>query len=85
MRTRYVCHYDIASQLWKLVDRNKIPEASSGYETPREAITLLPTEAVLAIVQATQNEQFIENQVRNDFDKEVMREHLKIINKLIDQ
>lgn len=86
MRTRHTCYYDAATMQFAVVDRTKIPEDHPvAQPVPSEAIKLLSPEEVQAVVVAASRHDLLQEAVRNDFDKEVTRTHLQLIDKLIER
>lgn len=83
---RYVCYYDASWMGFVLVDRHKLKEDRGAMEPlPDGSYKRLTPEEVQAVVLEATNHKFLEQAVRDDFDKEVTRRHMDMIDKLIER
>jgi hypothetical protein len=78
----YFCDFDPARRCYVLYDYTGVGLME---ECPQNQQTFIPAEAVLAIVEAAKQDNWLQGLVQTQFDKELAREHLKLLNKLVDR
>jgi hypothetical protein len=78
----YACGFSPVRRGFVLYDYTGV---GVGDECPPEQQTYLHPDAVVAILEAAKQDNWLQGLVQTQFDKELTREHLKLLNKLTDK
>ena len=78
---RYSCTFSQNRRCWELVNYDGLRLFE---EAPPDRIIRLDDDAVLAVVQAAKNSDWLNGLVQSRFDVEVTRAHLSLLDKLTD-
>lgn len=81
---RYHFYRDELTRSYVLVD-SQHPQVKPYESPPESAMLRLSDDQVLAILKGARHEEWLDRLVSSSFDKELIREHLKLVNKLVDQ
>jgi hypothetical protein len=79
---RYKCWFDPMRRAYVLGDFHGV---GIFEEPPPEQQTLLDPDAVMAVLEAAKDDSWLGRLTETQFDKELTREHLKLMGKLVDK
>lgn len=80
---RYYMHFDGATRMHRLIDRDKITDPYSPV-LPPEAIVSFDDEQMTAIIEHLRDSTVLEHMVSSSFDRATIRDLLALVNKLVD-